>query len=259
MPIKNRSMIAAALAVLFVPAFALAGPGDTITLNPTDDTFSRAANGTGTYGDAGALHVSGTLATNENGTFQRDADTWMRFDTTAAVNQFNATYGVGNWMISSAVLSLREQAFPNNALFTRGAGSFSVNWIANDDWSAGPGIADGPGVATGNQVGWNYGQSILDGLNDEALGIFQSDYITGRKEFILGAGTGFIADIASGGNDLSLRLAAADDTIGYTFNGIDVPQADRRPELIITAIAIPEPATMSLLALGGLAMIRRRR
>jgi len=54
---------------------------------------------------------------------------------------------------------------------------------------------------------------------------------------------------ANGGFD---NLDANGRPVGYTFSGTGV---DIKPVLV----GIPEPATMSLLALGGLAMLRRRR
>ena len=59
------------------------------------DTFSRADAPTSTYGSAGALHVSGAAAQNAMGEVQGMADSWLRFDTTSAIQQFNLELGAG--------------------------------------------------------------------------------------------------------------------------------------------------------------------
>jgi len=47
-------------------------------------------------------------------------------------------------------------------------------------------------------------------------------------------------------------------TSGFGFNGVNSSAHLWMTEVLVTGSVIPEPATMSLLALGGLAMLRRR-
>ena len=50
------------------------------------------------------------------------------------------------------------------------------------------------------------------------------------------------------GDDLAIRLSKEDTTTFFGFDKVELTQA-----------IVPEPATMSLLALGGVAMLRRRK
>ncbi len=264
-----RHRISFALALLFsltLTATSFAGPASSVSvLISTEDTYTRQLAPNDTHGTAGALHVSGSMATNENGDMLGAADSWLRYDTTAAIAQFDSDYGVGNWVIQSIQLSLREQAFPNSPNLTRGAGNFEVTWIGNDDWSEGFGTANAPSTATGNELDWARGQTLLDGNVDQSLGVFSSLYQTGRRLYSLGLDASFLNDVESGGNDVTLRLTPADGTIGYTFNSEDNifdnpdPFQSRWPLMVIEAVAIPEPATALLLGLVGVGALRRRR
>jgi len=267
--IRPRNAIALCSLVLIAPvATAVAGPGtSTSVLIATEDTYSRQLAPNDTHGSAGALHVSGSMATNENNQMLGVADSWLRYDTSNAIAQFDSDFGPGNWVIQTVQLSLREQAFPNSPNLTRGAGDFEVSWIANDNWTEGFGTANSPETANGNELSWAYGQTLLDGNADQSLGIFSSIFETGRRNFTLGLDASFVGDVESGGNDVTLRLTPADDTIGYTLNSEDNifndnnpdPFLTRKPLMIIEAVVIPEPATALLLGLLGMGVCRRRR
>jgi len=247
------------LAVVAIVTFAgnsisWAGLSDMASLLPDEDTFSREQLPTATYGTAGALHVSGATATNGSGVVQGVADSWLKFDTTLTIAQFDTTFGAGNWTLQSAVLSVREVATPPNAVFTRGVGDFGVSWIADDNWSQGSGAPAGPGTATGNQLGWAHGQSLLS-ASDRALGVFQNAGSNLRQDFSLALDVDFVADLLSGG-PTTLRMAAASDGIGFTVNSANNGNVNNRPRLVLTAI--PEPSTAILLLAAGF-IIRRRR
>src|SRR5713226_7347639 len=92
----------------------------TISTNSVADAFVRSADPTHNYGGAGALSVSGTIATNASGVQQGALDSFTRFDISSSFAQFNATFGVGDWTISSAKLLLTETATPSQAIFNRG-------------------------------------------------------------------------------------------------------------------------------------------
>jgi hypothetical protein len=95
---------------------------------------------------AGALHVAGPTAQNQGGQINGEADTSLRFDTTAAIQQFNLNFGDGNWTIDSISLSLREVAAPGQPLFS-------------------------------------HGQSLL-GAGDRAQGAFQNAGLNERQDFL---------------------------------------------------------------------------
>jgi len=268
--IRSCNLLAVCSMVLFAStANTFAGPGTSMSvLIATEDTYSRQLAPNDTHGEAGALHVSGSMATNENGEMLGVADSWLRYDTSNAIAQFDSDFGVGNWVIQMVQLSLREQAFPNSPNLTRGAGDFEISWIANDNWTEGFGTANMPETASGNELSWTHGQTLLDGNADQSLGVFSSLFETGRRSFTLGLNGSFIGDVENGGNDVTLRLTPADNTIGYTLNSEDNifndnnpdPFLTRRPLMIIEAVQIPEPATALLMTgLLGTCVCRRRR
>ena len=115
--------------------------------NSVADAFVRSADATHNYGGAGALSVSGTIATNASGVQQGAFDSFMRFDISGTVAQFNANLGVGGWTISSAKLLLTETAAPAQVIFNRGIGQFEVRWIANDSWTEGTGNPAAPNAS----------------------------------------------------------------------------------------------------------------
>ena len=257
MSLGRRLSTSAGLCALSLMMLAAApvGAAEMASLLPVEDTFSREQAPTDTFGTGGALHVSGAMAINANGVQRGLADSWMRFDTSAAVSQFDAAYGMGNWTLDSIVLSVRENAAPTSDVFTRGVGDFGVAWIANDNWAQGTGASSSPGTASGNEIGWTYGQSILSGA-DRSLGVFSNAGANTRQDFGLALDPDFVADLLAGGS-ATLRLSAASDLIGFTFNSANNGNASNRPALILTAT--PEPTTAVLLLCAAGATMRRRR
>ncbi|HWL93778.1 MAG TPA: hypothetical protein VNT79_09605 [Phycisphaerae bacterium] len=190
----------------------------TINLVSLQDTFELMAPPQATYGYAGGLNVSGSQARNRFNVIMGVTDTWMKFGTQAAVAQFNAQFGPGNWELSSAVLHLSENHVPNNGVFGRGQGSFAIRWLANDNWSEGDGTPQSPGVANGNEVGFTYGRSLLNAVADEVLGTeFENAFTSTWQNFDLPLMPGFTADLMSGGV-VSLYFVATDPLTGFTFN-----------------------------------------
>lgn len=240
-PNTLRIMLTAAMAC------ACGARADVITLNPVADAFVSSAQPNGNFGGAGALSVAASGL--PLGEFQ----TVLRFDTAAAVSSFNATYGVGNWVITSIQLQLTSTS-PNNPIFNAtGAGNFSINWMQNDSWVEGTGGPSAPG-ATGIMF------STLPGFlspADEFLGSFNyPGTTTGNVVCIPVMMPGFAGDVGLG-NLVSLRLAASAPTTSWVFNSRSFSTIANRPALSITAV--PAPASAAISAVASLCLAGRRR
>ena len=111
----------------------------TMSTNSVADAFVRSADPTHNYGGAGALSVSGTIATNANGVQEGSLDSFMRFDVSSSVAQFNATYGVGDWHQNLPAPSCclpRPPRPPRPSLIVASANS-RFRWISNNSWGRG--------------------------------------------------------------------------------------------------------------------------
>jgi len=224
------------------------------TANPVADAFvttGPAGNLSGTnYGGGGALALSAPGLTS--GEFQ----SVLRFDTSGAKTLFDGLYGAGLWSLQAVTLQL-SAGTPNNAIFNaNSAGSFGVNWMQNDSWVEGTGTPSLPG-ATG--ITYNTLQSTyLNPSADEALGAFSYNGAgSGAFLYSLNRPAGFSADILAG-NLVSLRLAAADNTVSYLFNSRSFGTVANRPLLTLTAAAVPEPGAVPLLTFGILLFAARK-
>jgi hypothetical protein len=208
----------------FSDAFVTTGPGGNLAGN--------------NYGAAGALGVSASNL--PNGEFQSA----LQFDTSGARNSFDNQFGSGQWTVQSVSLQLTATP-PNNAIFNAtGAGQFQIYWMQNDSWTEGTGT---PNTPTTTGITFTSLQNTFIGPGDESLGTFSFDGATsGTANYTLNLTPGFTADLAAG-NDLSLRLVAADTGVSYLFDSRNFGTAASRPSLSIDAV--PEPGT---LALGGL-------
>jgi len=229
----------------------------TLSTNSVADAFVRSADPTHNYGGAGALSVSGTIATNANGVQEGALDSFIRFDISSMVSQFNATYGVGDWTISSARLLLTETAAPAQAIFNRGVGQFEVRWIANDSWVEGTGNPNTPNTSG---IVYNDEPTILSNV-DTTLGFFTNGGTNGLDIFPLSTPAALLGDMTGGGPVSFYLTATPNSTVGFTFNSHEFGTASQRPFLQLTAVAIPEPSSVMLVGASvvGLLALRRRR
>jgi hypothetical protein len=205
------------------------------------------------FGGAGTLAIA--PASSPDGAF----DSVIRFNTAAAVNQFNATYGTGNWQITGVTLSLASNfgvqgAAPNNNIFnTINAGTFGINWLANDSWVEGAGSGNGePGYPTTSEVSFNSISSLL-APGSSSLGTFAYTP-PGNNVYVnysLPSNSSLDANAASGG-DVNLYFYAADNQVSYLFNSRSYSQ--NHPELTLTVEAVPEPAISGMVA-GGFGLL----
>ena len=225
------------LSCAFVCASTAASWGlaaQTQTLNPVADTFVAASNPNNNYGGAGALAISAA------GLPQGEFQSVMRFDLTAAKSSFDATFGAGNWQITGASLKLNVTA-PSNGLFNDNVnGAFAINWMQDDSWIEGTGQ---PNTPTQNGVMFSTLPGFL-AAGEAWLGTFAFAGATTTNSLTLA--TSFKTDVQSGGL-VSLHLLAADSAVSYLFNSRTFQTLANRPELAVTADAIPEPASIAVM------------
>ncbi len=245
--LRATSTLTAILALTCIVSLADHAGAAQIAMNPVADSFVSAANPNNNYGGGGALSVAASgLA---NGEFQ----SLIRYDTSTAKTSFDATYGAGQWSVTSVMLRLTSTA-PNSPIFNASAaGQFSTQWMQNDSWVEGTGT---PAAPTTTGITFATLPSFLS-VNDAALGTFSYNGATsGSTIYTLGLQSGLTSDIVAG-NLMSLRLFAADSAVSYLFNSRNFGTASARPELTITAT--PEPASLALLLSGVFIFGRIRR
>lgn len=232
----------------------------TVTNTPVADSFVRSLQPTQNYGAAGALSISGSIATNPTSGLQEGLlDSFLQFNVSSAVTSLNSSFGAGQWTISSVTLALTASS-ANNADFNYGTGQFEVSWIGNNSWLEGTGTPNSP---TTNGITYAQEPSILNSNVDESLGTFTYNGATnGQVKLTFGLPSGFLSEISTG-NLLSFYMTATPgSTVGFTFNSRNFTSSSAWPALDITAVAIPEPSTVALLGLSCIApaaKVRRRR
>lgn len=232
----------AAMATL---ALSSAASADVVSLNPVADAFVDSALANNNYGGGGGLAVAAP------GLPQGEFQSVLRFDASAAVASFNASFGAGNWTIQSITLTCTAAA-PNHPIFNaQAAGQLSASWMQNDSWVEGTGTPQAPG-ATG--ITFATLPSFLSGA-DEALGTYSfAGGTSGANIYALALTSAFSADVTTGGL-VSLRIAPVGSTIGYVFNSRSFGTASARPVLAITAV--PAPGVAILLAIAAARGARR--
>jgi len=221
-------MKATILFLALVCALGWTAHAQTISLNPISDAFVSGANPTSNYGGAGALALSAT--DSANGAF----DTVMQFNVASA----------SGLSIQSITLQLTS-ASPNNPIFNgQAAGNFSVIWMDNSSWTEGTGMPNSPG-STG--ITFDTLPNYLD-ASDESLGTFSfAGGTSGANTYTLQIPGGFL-NAVTGGGDVSLELAPADNNVSYLFNSRSFGTTSARPLLTVTAV--PEPANWWMATLG---------
>lgn len=237
-----------AIAALFL---ALPLQAATFTLNPAADAFvttGPSGNLSGNnYGGAGALSVAAPVLAN--GEFQ----SVLSFDLSTAKTSFDTQYGAGQWSIQSVTLSLTATS-PNNPIFNASAaGQFNVSWMQNDSWVEGTGT---PASPTTTGITFSSLPSFVS-AGDESLGTFSFvGGTSGNATYTLNLTPGFDAD-ATAGNLVGLRLSAADTAVSYLFDSRSFGTTSARP--LLSIVAVPEPAAISLLAIGVPLLLTLRR
>ncbi len=210
------------------------------------DAFVRSVDPTHNYGGAGALSVSGPIATNAIGQQGGLLDTFMRFDVTSAVSNFNGAFGVGKWVVISAVLDLTEQGDPLNTIFNQGVGPFEVQWIPDNSWAEGTGNPNNP---TTDGIVWNDEPSVLNSNVDELLGTFVNGGTNGLVRLGLGMPSGFVTAVSTGGLVSFYMTAPTNSPVGFTFHSHNFVDSTQWPFLEVAAVQMPQ--ITSLLITGN--------
>jgi len=223
------------LVIVSFLALATASRAAWFTNNVSVDSFVRAAAPALNYGGAGALSVSGASAVNGSGVTNGAFDSFIRFNTAAAVSHFNALFGTSNWVINGARLRVTEIATPSNVLFNRGTGAFEIRWIANDNWTEGTGNPNNP-TATG--LTCNDEPALLNIATDASLGTFTNAGADGALTFSLALAAAFVNDVSAAG-EVGLFLTAIDPGVGFTFDSRSFGTVSARPFLEISAVPRP--------------------
>jgi len=235
----------------------LAGTGASFNSSPAADAFvTTGASGNlsgNNYGGGGALSLAAA------GLPQGELQSVLQFNLGGAAASFNSTYGAGQWSIQSVTLQLTATAAGNAIFNTPAAGLLGISWMQNDSWLEGTGTPGAPGASG---ITFSGLQSSFIGPGDENLGTFSFGGVTsGTFNYSLGLTPGLTADLLAGEN-LSLRLFAADSAVSGVFNSRSFGTVAARP--VLTIVAVPEPGTLALsstavLLFVGWRLARRRK
>jgi hypothetical protein len=268
MKLKPIPPFATACSLLLVLPFTSHADTSFTINNSTADAFlATGSPGNPVGSNLASLNFggAGTLAIAPASSAKGQMDSLVKFNVASAVTQFNTTYGVGNWQITSATLTLGSNfgdqgEQPNNNIFNSiNAGKFAVDWLANDSWVEGTGGGMGtPGYPGNSMVSFQSIPTLFAG-GSESLGT--NTYTPpGDGVYVnygLSLGANFVADVMTGG-DISLYFFAADNQVGFLFNSRTF--ASNHPEITFTAAAIPEPGFLALATLPlAAALIFRNR
>ena len=187
----------------------------------------------------------GALAIAAPGLPQGEFQTVLKFQLSGISSSLNATYGTGQWSVQSLTLQLTASPHNNSIFNPIAPGNFNISLMQNSSWVEGTGTGSTP---TTDGISYNSLQSTyINNVTDQALGTFAfGGNSTGADTYSLNLSPGLVNDLQDG-NDLSLRLFAADDVVSYLLSSRQAGMV-LSPTLIIDAV--PEPGVLALYALG---------
>ena len=191
------------------------------------------------FGAAGTLVVA--PASSANGEFQ----SVIKFNLADGVAQFNSAYGSNNWTITGVTLDLTSNygvggVQPNNPIFpVISGGQFVIEWLSDDDWLEGTGT---PNLPTTDGVCHNSLPALL--VPPREILCTNTYSPPGNNVHVfwpLPLTTNLVSDICGGG-DVTFRVYAADNQVGYLFNSY---KYGRGNEPLIHVVATPLLKTFS--------------
>jgi hypothetical protein len=252
-----------------VPIVGTGGSGGSGT-SASDMIFNQySADGWGWAGGAGG--AQGNLSVTNNGGNATPANETFSFDVGPTADKLNATYGAGNWTIANPTFSYASSySKQNNSRFGVGSGTFSIFWVANDNWAQSTGSPTNRGLnpiyATSESqlLTWAGSASLL-GAESFTVPPGGSGYVDFSDNLALDPS--FVQDVtsasAASNPNVSMYLMdttiPANDKLGMIiFTG---GQSQPLPTLSFQVVSVPEPATLMLLAgaVGGLSLFSRLR
>lgn len=236
------------------------GQTGSFTSQAIADAFvTTGANGSLSSSNFGA---AGALAIAASGLPEGEFQSVLKFDLSSAFNSFNSQFGAGQWMVQSVMLDLTASSHPNAIFNPVAAGSFNVSLMQNNSWVEGTGTGGAP---TSDGITFNSLEGVyINNSVDQALGTFAyTGNTTGQNGYGLTLSSGLLSDI-TGGDELSLRLFAADNQISYLITSRTGGSLAQEPSLVVDAVAVPEPGAAvlciaALIALWLVQLFRRSR
>src|SRR5580704_11787738 len=207
-----------------------------LTNYPVADTFVTSQQPGTNFGAAGALSVSGPIATNVMGQQAGVLDSFMRFDMSSVASNFSSVLGLGRWAIGGITLEVFEQTDVNNTIFNGGVGPFEVRWIGTNTWAEGTGK---PNAQTTDGVTYNDEPALL-AYDLGSLGTFVNGGTDGEVRLSLAMPSNFVSSISTGSLISFFMTATTNSTVGFTFHSRNYVDPTQFPFLEVTAILLPQ-------------------
>ena len=250
------------------------GIGGTSNILTTTSLNLHSGNGTGTLAvsteigqnsDARSIEITGTGTVNLNrvGGNTYTGTTTVSGGTLLANNSTGSATGTGAVTVASGA-ALGGAGFISGPTTVNGSvrpgNSIGTLTVANDvTWNAGNNWVFELGTAASTLALANTGSSTQDLLNLTVAG----------SDFFKGTGTAFTFDFAGTGADGWYKIVDWTGTTGFVASdfvatnlsagGSAAFTVDSGTSALFVNVVIPEPASISIVALGALAALRRRR
>lgn len=220
------------------------------TAEPIADAFVATGPNGNLSGDN--FGAAGALAIAAPGLPEGEFQSVMKFDLSGAASSFNSMFGAGQWIVQSMTLQLTSSPH-NNAIFNViSPGQFNISLMQNNSWVEGTGTGGAP---TTDGISFNSLQNTyINGATDQALGTFSfGGGSSGVNSYTLGLTSGIVGDVMNG-DEASLRLYAADNMVSYLLSS-RMAGSILSPALVIDVSAVPEPRTITIGAIAGIAVL----